>query len=99
MGTSWPGRPTSITMTATTPGGRAPGQVPRWQCPPPLQGAGAAPDHPRPRHRDRAPGLVADRGGDPRLAEAGGGGHPVADRRITDVLAQLLVCRGLEPRF
>ena len=35
-----------------------------------------AQDHPRPRHRDRAARLVADRGGSPRLAAAGGGGHP-----------------------
>jgi hypothetical protein len=34
------------------PAGRRPGQVPRRQCPPPLQGAGPGENHPRPRHRD-----------------------------------------------
>ena len=40
------------------------GQVPRRQRPAALQGAGAGQHHPRARHRDRAPGLVADRGGE-----------------------------------
>ena len=43
------------------PAGRRPGQVPRRQCAPALPDRSAEEDHPRPRHRDRAAQLVADR--------------------------------------
>ena len=73
--TSCAGRRTSITTTATTPGGRSRrcrNTICRSTIRPsssaPTRGgctsvAGAGEDHPRARHRDRAPGLVADRRG------------------------------------
>ena len=49
------------------------GQILGRQRPAPLQRTGAGQHHPRARHRDRAPGLVADGGGSPRRAAARGG--------------------------